>query len=397
MSNKKAENARLREQFPGYIKPSDLIISEIWKSALIIFDANVLLNLYRYSVGTRGALLDLLTKHKHRIWTPHQACFEFLRKRVDVILEQEKSYKSAKTELENISKRFESERAHPFLSEPLAKKLNTMVGEIVEHLDGEAESYKNLVSKDPILDRVELVIGGRVGGGFSREEKDTIAKEGEVRYKRHIPPGFKDDSKSTDGDIYRPYADLIIWKEIVLKSKTDSRDVIFVSDDQKEDWWLMKSGNTLGPRPELVAEFVEETGQRFLMYKPHRFLSQANKNIGGRLDERVIQETRVQRPNLRVSIAEKDERNLWREIQVVEREVSKCESCIFDIESKMEECAESVGTNGSAAREQIARLSEKLSIYKKRHSGLMQLLGSLEKRRLDHEDAELLSTIAGDP
>ena len=56
----------MRKLFPGHYTPSDEEFGKIWKDGLIIFDTNVLLDLYRYSENTVKALFDVM-ESKHRI------------------------------------------------------------------------------------------------------------------------------------------------------------------------------------------------------------------------------------------------------------------------------------------------------------------------------------------
>ncbi len=51
------------------------------------------------------------------------------------------------------------------------------------------------------------------------------------------------------------------------------KNTIFCIDDQKEDWWNVCGGKTIGPRIELRKEFFAETGHRFHMYTMTSFLS----------------------------------------------------------------------------------------------------------------------------
>lgn len=55
------------------------------QTALVVVDANVLLNLYRYNESTRDDLLGLLDKLGDRLWAPHQVLHEFWRNRLNVL------------------------------------------------------------------------------------------------------------------------------------------------------------------------------------------------------------------------------------------------------------------------------------------------------------------------
>jgi hypothetical protein len=100
-----------------------------------------------------------------------------------------------------------------------------------------------------------------------------------------------DERKSEDGDL-RKFGDFFLWKELLEHGKEQKRPLIFVTDDQKEDWWLKVKGRTLGPRPELIAEFREHSGQMFHMYLPDRFLEWVSKQRGEEVKPAAISEVR---------------------------------------------------------------------------------------------------------
>lgn len=50
-----------------------------------------------------------------------------------------------------------------------------------------------------------------------------------------------------------------------------------MTDDEKEDWWRVERGRTLGPRVELVEEFWRASGKRVHFYTPDRFLHYAGE------------------------------------------------------------------------------------------------------------------------
>jgi len=73
------------------------------------------------------------------------------------------------------------------------------------------------------------------------------------------------------------YSDFIIWKEMIkatneiFKEKTGWHEVIFVTNDKKEDWLSEES------KERLVREFEEETGCSFLLMNLKEF-KEAHKN-----------------------------------------------------------------------------------------------------------------------
>ena len=57
----------MKELFPGYFREDEREIKEIWDNCYFVFDANILLNLYRYSDTTRKDFLKVLEKVKERV------------------------------------------------------------------------------------------------------------------------------------------------------------------------------------------------------------------------------------------------------------------------------------------------------------------------------------------
>jgi len=89
--------------------------------------------------------------------------------------------------------------------------------------------------------------------------QDEIVKDLERRNKHSIPPGFKDKKKDDYG-----VGDLIIWKTILEVAKTRNRDIVFVSGDEKNDWFYRSDSQSLYPRFELITEFKNHTDDKTL-------------------------------------------------------------------------------------------------------------------------------------
>jgi PIN like domain len=76
------------------------------------------------------------------------------------------------------------------------------------------------------------------------------------------------------------YGDLIIWKQLLEHQKSQpqgQKAALFICDDRKEDWWLRQEDARLGPRPELVREFIDAVGEDFFMYTPADFLRESQR------------------------------------------------------------------------------------------------------------------------
>ena len=317
----------MKSKFPGHFQLTEDERKDLWKNALFTLDANILLNLYRYSDTTREEFFKILKKIKDRIWIPHQSAQEFFNNRLDVISQQEKSYEETISSLKEIEEKFHNSRQHPFLDEKLLKEFTSLNKEICEQLEKNKKPHNDRITKDDIIDKIKSLFDKKVGNEFTEEELQKIYEEGASRFKNKTPPGYKDSSKKDNTEteeelqkIYeegesrfknktppgykdsskkdntelnsRKYGDFIIWKQIIQQSKDLKKGIIFVTDDKKEDWWVRYKGKTISPRPELIKEFQSATEQSFHMYPSDRFLEFARDFLNEEVDEKAIEEIR---------------------------------------------------------------------------------------------------------
>lgn len=281
----------MRSQFPGHFHPTREEIENLWKNALFIFDANILLNLYRYSDETREEFFRIIDIIKDRIWLTNQAAYEFFENRLTVISKQEKSYEEAEKSLQMLETDFENSHQHPFIDEKLLEDLSDLSNKICQNLRKNKDIHTKRYNKDDILEKIEKIFTGKVGNEYTSDQLNNIYQEGEKRFLEKIPPGYKDKDKKDDtsGNI-RKFGDLILWKQILEASENFKKDVILITDDKKEDWWVRFNGKTISPRPELKKEFQNITKQSFYMYQSHRFLQLATENLNEKVNEDAIKE-----------------------------------------------------------------------------------------------------------
>jgi hypothetical protein len=85
----------MRDQFAHFYTPDDDTIATAMKTGLVVPDANVLLNFYRFQRTARDELFDALEKLGDRLWIPHQVGLEFHQTRLVVMAEQDAYFDSA--------------------------------------------------------------------------------------------------------------------------------------------------------------------------------------------------------------------------------------------------------------------------------------------------------------
>jgi hypothetical protein len=78
-------------------------------------------------------------------------------------------------------------------------------------------------------------------------------------------------------------------------AREQQKPIIFVTDDNKEDWWLKYEGETLEPRPDLIQEILSEVGVedfQFYMYHSDQFMVYAGKSLNLPVQPEAVQEAR---------------------------------------------------------------------------------------------------------
>lgn len=284
----------MRSVYPGFYSISDEVLQEIWSAdtTLFVFDTNCLLNLYRCEDHTREEILKVMKAIAHRIWIPFQVGFEYQRSRRSIISDSITSLRKIQQGLQNICN--DNILSHGSVKKHLYNSLSNEALELQLQLKEPIESFINekitprieskvmISTHDFIRDEVDSIVSDNVGALPTQDDIDAINREGELRYEKRIPPGFKDGAKkdiSFFSGIYfqDKYADLYLWKEIINKAKSEQiKSVIFVCDDAKEDWWFIHSGETHGPLEALKTEICKEASiDNFKLVSQSTFLHDA--------------------------------------------------------------------------------------------------------------------------
>ncbi|MCR5862264.1 PIN-like domain-containing protein [Flavobacterium sp. J372] len=191
----------------------------------------------------------------------------------------------------NLSKRHSVINPESILNDDLTKSVKDNLKSFLRELEELNENQLDVNENDSIQQRILEIFAGKIGTSFDKSQLEAIYSDGEKRYKDEIPPGYKDASKENekpnfylfeDKRYLRQYGDLVIWKEIIQKTKAENlKYVIFVTDDNKKDWWTIRRGKTLGPRYELLNEiyFEAEDLKLFHMYDSHNFMKYSKENL----------------------------------------------------------------------------------------------------------------------
>lgn len=280
----------MRNLFPGYYRPTDEEFSALWQECVFAFDANVLLNVYRYSQATRERFLEILDRLKERIWLPHQAALEYQENRLKVISDQHEPYEDIPKRLNDLLAQIQSDYPrHSFIPlQQVFDHIKRAIGQIDTLLKNVKSGHPDLTENDDLREALDNLFAEKVGAEYTPDELRKIYSDAQERFKKQIPPGYEDNKSKKDGD--NKYGDVVVWYQLKDRAKQLRKPIVLITDDRKADWWQKHKGKIIGPRPELIHE-MKEAGVQFYMYQSDRFIEHAQKHLGIQGDQ-VVEEVR---------------------------------------------------------------------------------------------------------
>lgn len=312
----------MKDIFPEYFLPSSSEFDTLWDSAIVSFDANILLHVLRFKQNSADEILKVIENLGDRAWLTNQAAKEFLVRRHTVFLDLATPYNDLQKKLEEMSDEFEGtvdevankHRDHPSLDFGNLKAAGRKgFNRIQENINSHREGHPTDSHADLLVERVSKIFSGKVGEKPDESSVESIEKEGKDRFSKKIPPGYMDQNKNDGG-----YGDLFVWLQLIEKASAEKKPLIFVTDDQKEDWWRRVQGRTIGPRPELREEFTKKTGQQFYMYSLSNYLTHT-KDRGSAVSVSAIREAEKEAKraqNVTKNIISTDDLKILRKLQL---------------------------------------------------------------------------------
>ncbi len=155
----------------------------------------------------------------------------------------------------------------------IGQKLSQTIKDYRHNIDLAIEEIRQWGSQDPVSRNYSRLLKSKenkepnVLYGY---EIDDIKFKGELEFRNgfKIPPGYEDSEKNanTEGDLY-------IWLNTIELAKQEKRDVVFVTNDRKSDWFTSQDSTVLFPRFELVEEFHRKTGKNLCFLNGEEFFS----------------------------------------------------------------------------------------------------------------------------
>lgn len=254
----------------GLLTHEHIPLSNIKDDCIVALDANALLFPLEFSSESVSAVEKVYTQlaRKKRLIVPAQAVREFYKHRSQKISEIVEALggviKKARRQIfEQPIPILESNKDYQE-ARNLGKEIINKGKRLEEKLTLISQQLKDGIGSDPVSVLYRKVLGNSVCNLKETEKlsRENIIKEVERRARLDIAPGFKDKSKE-DGGI----GDYIIWATILQEAEATKKHCIFVTEEEKADWWIKKNG-TFQPRPELIDEYRRASDGKSLHLLP---------------------------------------------------------------------------------------------------------------------------------
>lgn len=96
----------MKQIFKEQLEGRNNVSTKVWQDCVIVFDTNVLLNLYRYNEDARDELIGMMKSFQDRLWMPYQVGLEFLLNRENVISWLHKGFDDLRVQVDECKKGF---------------------------------------------------------------------------------------------------------------------------------------------------------------------------------------------------------------------------------------------------------------------------------------------------
>ncbi|MES2271779.1 MAG: PIN domain-containing protein [Pseudomonadota bacterium] len=244
-------------------------LTDVVDACIVVLDANVLLLPFEFSKASVGEVervyKELATAG--RLVVPGQAAREFYKhrsKKIAAIVEAIDCAigRARKQIFDKPIPLLEDDPDYQAARE-LGKEVIKKGNEVVEKL-----SAINVKLQDELgADRVSILYRNILGGCVTEvaigvDERKAVIDEVARRARLQIAPGYKDHNKE-DGGV----GDYLVWRAILQEGESRKTHCIFVTEEQKSDWWVKKHG-TFQPRPELIEEYRRASEGKSIHFLP---------------------------------------------------------------------------------------------------------------------------------
>jgi hypothetical protein len=278
------ENAKDRKKAPAKSPPEDLdqfllgrlypephnvfkptaAVDPLSADVVVALDTNALLLPYQLGKSDLAGLATVYAKlaGESRLFLPEQVAREFIKNRDRKLADMVQAFEDRTSRLSswdvNVS---------PLLLEGFADR-EALMKSAAEYEEAAKAYLRQLgaLAKQMKAWRGDDPVSAIYAATFKKEHligpgvpNEKVIEELRYGHLHQVPPGYKDASKDDQG-----IGDVIVWLSLLDLGKTSGKDLVFVTGEQKADWFVRAGKQPLYPRPELVDAYRRASGGRSL-------------------------------------------------------------------------------------------------------------------------------------
>jgi len=231
-------------------------VEQIKDECLFVLDTNILFVPFDTSEKSLKAIGEIFKslKKKNRLFLPARVAREFAKNRGKNIGNLFLKIRQKKNGLNSGNFKIEDypllENNNEFIQlKDKFKAINKLISESRQIFNNIENHILSWNWDDPVSNIYSEIFTPEIVIEMKKEPEE-LKKDLKFRIEHKIPPGFKDSGKLDDG-----VGDLIVWQTVLEIGKENDKNVILVSDDQKNDWFYKQDKMGVYPRFELFDEF----------------------------------------------------------------------------------------------------------------------------------------------
>lgn len=228
-------------------------------------------------------------KVSNRLFIPARVAREFAKNRGQKIAE---TYNKIVESQERLNKAQITLEKFPILElnedylrlKELESEIGKLKDEYREKLKKLSEGLKNWKWDDPVSKMYQDIFTPEtiIEVKLAQEELD---KNLTFRFEHFIPPGYKKtDQNKPDGGI----GDLIIWQTTLELGKEKNSNMVFVTNEEQNDWFYRHQGTAISPKYELLDEY-----RRFTDGKTISIINFSNFLFSQNAQEETVNEVKI--------------------------------------------------------------------------------------------------------
>ncbi|UGX93094.1 PIN domain-containing protein [Bradyrhizobium barranii subsp. barranii] len=240
-------------QLSGLLGPS-AHLSASDKDTLVVLDTNALLLPF---YANKEELLQIEKVYaklasESRLFVPARVIREFIKNRDGRLAEIAKTLNDKRTSVPTsgmdvppLLQGLEETKAMTSAANEFKRVRKTYLDSVTQLVD----LIRAWRGDDPVTSTYRGIFQGDVIVDV-KESREEIEKGWAVRLRRKVPPGYKDGAKQDTG-----IGDFLVWLSILRLAREQEKSLIFVTGEEKADWFVRSDNEGVYPRPELVDEY----------------------------------------------------------------------------------------------------------------------------------------------